>query len=215
MISRRYTTADQVLMQFDLGLRTLFAGARASRPNPAAQTSEDETALSAPQRAQAARLMRVNHCGEVCAQALYQGQALGTRNQALHASLQQAAREENDHLAWCETRLRELDARKSVLNPLFYASSFAIGFAASRLGDRWNLGFLAETERQVVRHLEQHLQQLPEQDGKSRTILAAMKEDEAQHATNAQTAGGIKLPLPVRWLMRASAKVMTKSTYWL
>ena len=159
--------------------------------------------------------MRVNHTGEVCAQALYQGQALTAQLVEVRERMEQAAMEENDHLAWCEERMKTLGSHPSIFNPLFYTGAFAIGAVAGKVGDRWSLGFLAETEHQVVEHLDAHLQRLPTQDAPSRAILQQMKEDEARHATHALEAGGARLPLPVRLLMRGFAKAMTGTTYWI
>jgi ubiquinone biosynthesis monooxygenase Coq7 len=159
--------------------------------------------------------MRVNHTGEICAQALYQGQALTARNLQAKAALEQAAQEETEHLAWTERRIAELGGRKSLLNPAWYAGSFAIGALAGLLGDRWNLGFLAETERQVVAHLEGHLQRLPAEDSKSRAIVEKMKQDEARHATTAIEHGASALPQPARDAMRLSSKVMTETAFWI
>jgi ubiquinone biosynthesis monooxygenase Coq7 len=214
-MNRRYTPVDHVLIQLDQAVCTLFGRpATTGRGNPADTTAATDR-LTAAERRQAARLMRVNHTGEVCAQALYQGQASTARQDLVKTQLLQAAAEENDHLAWCKTRLHELGSRTSVLNPLFYAGSFMIGALNGRIGDRWNLGFLAETEHQVVRHLDTHLQRLPTQDYKSHAILEAMKTDEDRHASTALAAGGVALPLPARLLMRAVAKVMTRTTYWI
>ncbi|MBX3663272.1 MAG: 2-polyprenyl-3-methyl-6-methoxy-1,4-benzoquinone monooxygenase [Burkholderiales bacterium] len=204
---------DDLIIGFDRGLRTLFAPARSMRPLPGEDLQDAE--MSPPQRALAAALMRVNHTGEVCAQALYQGQALTARDSGARAALEEAAREETEHLAWTEQRIAELGGRKSLLNPLFYAGSFAIGAAAGALGDRWNLGFLAETERQVVKHLEGHLARLPVQDRKSRAIVEQMREDEARHATTALRHGGAELPGPVKAAMQASSKLMTGGAFLL
>jgi len=159
--------------------------------------------------------MRVNHAGEICAQALYQGQALTARNPESKSALDRAAQEETEHLAWTGRRIEELGGRQSLLNPLFYAGSFAIGAAAGLLGDRWNLGFLAETERQVVAHLEGHLTRLPAGDEKSRAVVEQMKDDEARHATSAMEHGGAELPAPAKAAMRAASKVMTGTSYWI
>lgn len=210
----QYSSIDTLLINLDQAIRTVFGRPSSTgRPNPAAQTREAD--LTAAEQQRSARLMRVNHTGEVCAQALYQGQALTAHQADVRAQLEQAAREENDHLNWCEARLQELGSHTSMLNPLFYAGSFLIGALNGQRGDRWNLGFLAETERQVVRHLQGHLQCLPGQDHKSRSILETMQEDENHHATKAIAAGGAPLPLPVRLLMKAAAKVMTQTTYWV
>ena len=204
---------DRLIIEFDKGLRTLLAEAHSGRPHPG--TTLEETQLNEIEKRHAANLMRVNHCGEVCAQALYSGQSLTARNQETVAALQQAAHEETEHLAWCEKRIKELGGRTSALNPLLYGSSFLLGAVAGSLGDRWNLGFLAETERQVGRHLDAHLQQLPENDSKSRAIVAQMRDDEAQHAETAIRHGAAELPAPVTAAMQAAARTMTTSTYYL
>ena len=199
---------DQLITTFDLGLRTVFASPHASRPYPGAGPEAD---LSEAERAHAAALMRVNHVGEVCAQALYAGQSLTTKNEAVRAELEQAAKEETDHLAWCEQRINELGGRKSLLNPLWFGGAFAMGAAAGLLGDKWNLGFLAETERQVEAHLDGHLQQLPAADAKSRAVVEQMKTDEARHAQTAIDHGGAPLPQPVKWAMQFAANVMRQT----
>lgn len=204
---------DALILQFDRALRTVFAPAVSRRPHP--DDGLPEAGLDDTQRRHAAGLMRVNHSGEVCAQALYQGQALTARNPEAARALRQASDEETEHLAWCERRLTELGSHKSYLNPLWYAGSFAIGVAAGALGDRWNLGFLAETERQVEGHLEGHLHRLPEQDVKSRAIVEQMKADEIRHAETAIALGGAELPLPVKLAMKLSSKVMTQAAYWV
>jgi ubiquinone biosynthesis monooxygenase Coq7 len=204
---------DDLIIGFDKGLRTLFAPARSTRPVPG-ETLPDAD-LDAAQRALAAALMRVNHSGEICAQALYQGQALTARDSTARAALEAAAQEETEHLAWTEKRIAELGGRKSLLNPLWYAGSFAIGAAAGALGDKWNLGFLAETERQVERHLEGHLARLPQTDRKSRAIVEQMCTDEARHASTARRHGGAELPAPVKAVMQASSKVMTGTSFLL
>jgi 3-demethoxyubiquinol 3-hydroxylase len=203
---------DQLLTSADAGLRTLSGSARATRPAPVAPA---ETLLEEPDRRLAGALMRVNHVGEVCAQALYQAQALTARTLELRTQMEQAAREEQDHLAWTEQRLRELNDRPSLLNPLWYAGAFAIGLAAGRAGDRWSLGFVVETERQVEEHLAGHLDRLPAADAASRAIVARMKDEEAGHARGAEAAGAQPLPRPVRWAMRAAAKVMTTTAHRL
>ena len=213
MGNRHYSLTDTFLINIDQALRTVFNHRQTTgRANPGLV---QQSTLNSAERRQAARLMRVNHTGEVCAQALYQGQALGAEHTAVRASMRQAAAEENDHLAWCNTRLRELGSRPSILNPVFYAGSFCIGALAGKIGDRWSLGFVAETEHQVVRHLEKHLKRLPAKDHKSQAILAQMKIDEQRHATQALAAGGASLPLPIRLLMKTVSKTMTKSTYWV
>lgn len=204
---------DALILQFDRALRTVFAPAVSRRPHP--DNGLPEAELSESEKRQAAGLMRVNHSGEVCAQALYQGQALTARNPEVQQALQAASQEETEHLAWCERRLNELGSHKSYLNPLWYTGSFAIGVLAGALGDRWNLGFLAETERQVEGHLDGHLQRLPEQDAKSRAIVEQMKADEIRHAETAIAHGGTELPLPVKLAMKLTSKVMTQAAYWV
>lgn len=204
---------DAFILQFDRALRTVFAPAVSRRPHPDNGLPEGE--LSESEKRQAAGLMRVNHSGEVCAQALYQGQALIARNPEVQRALQAASDEETEHLAWCERRLTELGSHKSHLNPLWYTGSFAIGMLAGALGDRWNLGFLAETERQVEGHLEGHLQRLPAHDAKSRAIVEQMKADEIRHAETAIAHGGAELPLPVKLAMKLTSKVMTQVAYWV
>jgi ubiquinone biosynthesis monooxygenase Coq7 len=204
---------DQLIIEFDKGLRTVFAPARSVRQHPDGNCSE--ISLSESEKHHSAALMRINHSGEVCAQALYNGQALTARNPATEAALRQASQEETEHLAWCEKRIRELGGRKSLLNPVWYAGSFTLGALAGALGDKWNLGFLAETEHQVGKHIENHLSRLPAGDEKSRAILQQMKEDEARHATTALDHGGAALPAPVRLAMQLASKVMTHTTYRL
>jgi ubiquinone biosynthesis monooxygenase Coq7 len=204
---------DRLITGFDKGLRTLFAPAQSVRPVPGETLSE--APLDERGRALAAALMRVNHTGEICAQALYEGQALTARDTTAKGALEQAAREETEHLAWTERRIEELGGRKSLLNPLFYTTSFAIGVATGLLGDRWNLGFLAETERQVVEHLSGHLERLPAEDGKSRAILEQMREDEGRHATSALEHGAAALPTPARRAMRFASGIMTGTAFWV
>ena len=204
-------SVDQLITEFDTVLRTLAAPATSARKHPDAAL--DEAELSDAEKTHAAGLMRVNHCGEVCAQALYQGQALTARDPAARDALKQAAAEEVEHLAWTRQRLDELGSHRSLLNPLWYAGSFAMGVTAGLVGDKWNLGFLAETERQVTAHLESHLTQLPEQDAKSRAIVAQMAIDETSHAEQAVALGAAPLPLPVVQLMTATSKVMTSLSY--
>lgn len=210
---RSLPTLDDLIVAFDKGLRTVFAPAHSSRAVPGEDLAHAELAHS--ERAHAAALMRVNHTGEICAQALYQGQALTARNSAARAALERAAEEETEHLAWTGRRIEELGGRQSALNPLFYAGSFAIGAVAGLLGDRWNLGFLAETERQVVAHLEGHLARLPALDEKSRAVVLQMKEDEARHATTALEHGAADLPTPAKAAMRAASRVMTETWSWI
>lgn len=207
MASTHLTGFDRLIGTLDNSLRTVAARVHASRPTPGEQA--EQPLLDEAQRRESAALMRVNHVGEVCAQALYQAQALSSRDAVLQARLDQASREENDHLAWTRQRLDELGGRPSLLNPLWYAGAFAIGLVAGRLGDRVSLGFVIETERQVEAHLAGHMQRLPQADQRSRAIVEAMKADEVGHADMAAEAGGVPLPAPVRLLMRGAAKVMT------
>ena len=204
---------DRLIIGLDRALRTLCGPAASLRPVPGENLPNPE--LSAAEKRHAAALMRVNHSGEVCAQALYQGQALTARDVAARTTLEHAAAEETEHLAWTAQRIEELGGRVSVLNPFFYAGSFAIGALSGLLGDKWNMGFLAETERQVEGHLDGHLKQLPVQDEKSRAIVTQMKEDEARHANTALAHGAAELPEPVKQAMRISSRLMTVSTYRL
>ena len=202
------TNFDSLLTTADRALRTLFAHHHASRTNPASGIAD--TSLSDVEKSEASALMRVNHVGEVCAQALYTAQALATKNEALRKHLQTACEEETDHLAWTEERLKELGGRTSLLNPLWYAGAFGIGFLAAKLGgDAMSLGFVVETEKQVEAHLQSHMQRLPEKDQASRAIVAQMKADEMRHAQEAQAAGAAALPAPFKGLMRVAAGVMT------
>ena len=214
MTAHYYTPVDVLLINLDQAIRTLFGQpVTAGRSHPAAHAPPAE--LPPAEQTLAARLMRVNHTGEVCAQALYQGQALTARLATVREGMEQAASEENDHLIWCETRLKELGSHTSRLNPLFYAGAFTIGALAGKAGDRWSLGFVAETEHQVVDHLDSHLRRLPVDDQHTRAILEQMKDDEARHATQALAAGGRRLPAPIRWLMKGASKVMTRTAYWV
>ena len=214
MRDRTLNGVDRLIVNLDQGLRTVFGRPKVTgRPDPADQVPE--AALDENERRHVAGLMRVNHTGEVCAQALYQGQALTARLPRVRERMQQASAEENDHLAWCERRLRELDSRTSLFNPLWYAGSFVIGAAAGLAGDRWSLGFVAETEHQVVDHLTDHLDRLPESDARSRAILDQMRADEGHHATVALEAGGAKLPAPIRKLMTMTSRIMTATAYRL
>jgi ubiquinone biosynthesis monooxygenase Coq7 len=199
---------DRLISAADSALRTLFAVPRASRPCPT--LPGEASTLDAAEQRDAGALMRVNHVGEICAQALYASQALATRNPGLRTHFDAAAREETDHLAWTQSRMDELGARPSLLNPLWYAGAFGIGLLAGKLGgDRVSLGFVVETERQVEAHLASHMERLPQGDHASRAIVAQMKDDEARHAAEAQAAGGMALPAPLKHLMRAAAKLMT------
>ena len=204
---------DRLIVEFDKGLRTLFSQAHSVRPYPDAQLVDPPLADS--EKKHAAALMRVNHTGEICAQALYQGQALTARDPAVQQRLQQAAREETEHLAWTAHRVHELGGHLSVLNPLWYSGSLAMGAMAGLLGDKWNLGFLAETERQVGQHLQSHLDKLPAQDEKSRAIVTQMYIDETAHADMAVELGGAPLPRPVQWAMQLNGKLMTNTVYWV
>jgi len=202
---------DGLIAQVDRALRTVSNVADASRASPADALPEAE--LTEADRRHAAALMRVNHVGEVCAQALYQGQALTAKDARARQALERAAREEEDHLAWSEQRVRELGGRTSLLNPLWYAGALAIGAVAGALGDRWNLGFLAETERQVEEHLSGHLERLPSEDARTRTLVEAMRADEARHRDTAMRLGAAELPPPIRLAMRLASGLMTRIAY--
>jgi ubiquinone biosynthesis monooxygenase Coq7 len=217
-------TLDEVISEFDRGLRSMTGVSRMSRPIPESTMSgsdaqgdvlSEESQLTEKERAHSAGLMRVNHVGEVCAQALYQAQKLATNSPELKASFERAAREEENHLAWTSTRLKDLESRPSLLNPLWYAGALAIGFVAGRFGDRASLGFMAETERQVEQHLDGHMKTLPVNDHASRAIVEQMRLDESAHAAAAIGAGGSEVPFPVRALMRAASKVMTRTAYYI
>jgi 3-demethoxyubiquinol 3-hydroxylase len=204
---------DRMIVEFDKGLRTLFSQAHSARAYPDANVPE--TPMDEAERKKAAALMRVNHSGEICAQALYQGQALTARDPVVQQKLQQAAQEETEHLAWTAKRVHELGGHLSLLNPFWYTASLAIGAVAGLLGDRWNLGFLAETERQVGDHLQSHLDRLPPHDEKSRAIVVQMYTDEVGHADMARSLGGAELPQPVQLAMKLNGKVMTSTSYWV
>jgi ubiquinone biosynthesis monooxygenase Coq7 len=204
---------DSLIIEFDKGLRTLFAKAPTARPYPDADIPDAE--MTAAEKKHAAALMRINHTGEICAQALYQGQALTAKDPKVEARLNHAAWEETEHLAWTSHRVYELGGRLSLLNPIWYTSSLAIGALAGALGDKWNLGFLAETERQVGAHLQHHLDTLPPQDAKSRAVAQQMFTDEVGHADMAVELGAAELPLPVKVAMRGMSQVMTKTVYWV
>ena len=213
---RAYNRIDHVIIGISRMMESFGAAprtGRATRPFPA--TSVDDDGLSAEERRRAGRYMRVNHVGEVCAQALYHSQALTARERGVREHMERAAEEENDHLAWCEQRIEELGARRSLLNPLWRLGAFAIGGIASIAGDKWNLGFVAETERQVVAHLQDHLGKLPETDARSREVVAQMQADEHRHAEAAVEAGAAELPPPVRGLMRLASRVMTTTAHWI
>ena len=214
MTARQLSPLDQLLANAQQALATVFGDApEPGRPSPAEDV--DDAPLSSREKRHAAGLMRINHAGEIAAQALYQGQALTARLDEVRDAMDEAAREETDHLAWCEARLDELDSHVSVLNPLWYAGSFVIGATAGLLGDRWSLGFVGETEKQVCAHLEGHIRGLPSGDQRSRAIIHQMLEDEARHGDTAMAAGGAVLPPPVRDAMQLMSKVMTKSAYWI
>jgi len=214
MKTRSYSLVDTLIMNLDQAVRTLAGKPLVSgRPDPAAD--REEQPLSETEKTESARLMRVNHSGEVAAQALYQGQALTARLDAVRERMEQAAQEENDHLEWCQRRVEALGGHLSYLNPLWYAGSFAIGAVAGAVGDKWSLGFVAETEKQVITHLDQHLARMSENDTRSRAVLRQMKIDEAHHGAMAKAAGGAELPAPVKSLMRLTSRVMTRAAYWL
>lgn len=204
---------DRVIQEFDYALRAVFAPARTVRPLPGAALPDACTEISEKQHV--VGLMRVNHCGEICAQALYQGQALTSRDPVVREALRSAANEETEHLAWTEQRIAELGGRKSCLNPLWYVGSLSLGLVAGALGDKWNLGFLAETERQVEAHLDSHLLSLPQADGRSRAIVEQMRLDEIRHAETAIHYGAAELPGVVKQAMKLAAKVMTGAAYRL
>ena len=226
MIQQRdYHRTDRLIIGLSRGLSCAFGvmtdtlasfSAESTKPPrafPAKSADDDE--FNDAERRRSGRYMRVNHVGEVCAQALYRSQALTARDPRIRERMRRAAAEENDHLAWCEQRIEELGAHKSLLNPLWHAGAFAIGGLAGLAGDRWNLGFVAETERQVVAHLERHLHKLPHNDARSREVVAQMKKDEHQHAEAAVEAGAAELPPPVKGLMRLASKVMTSTAHWI
>jgi 3-demethoxyubiquinol 3-hydroxylase len=204
---------DNVINTFDAALRTVFAEARASRPRPDASINQDTIADE--QKQEVVALMRINHVGEVCAQALYSGQAFTSRNPQVVEALKHAAAEETDHLAWCESRIKELGGRKSLLNPVWYGGSFMLGAVAGAIGDKWNLGFLAETEQQVSAHLSSHLDALPIEDIKTRAIIEQMHTDEMSHAKEAVNLGAAELPNTIKSMMRLSSKIMTSTAYYI
>lgn len=212
-MDRQYSAVDRLLIRLQDAVASVTPPPRPDRPNPGAAVEEVE--LSAAERRHAAGLMRVNHAGEVAAQALYQGHALVARSDDIRRHMLDAAAEERSHLAWCEERLRELGEGPSKLDPLWYAGSFAIGALAGLAGDRWSLGFVEETEKQVSEHLSGHLEKLPGDDARSRAIVEQMRDDEDRHGREAAAAGARQLPRPVQGLMRAVARVMTRSAYWV
>jgi 3-demethoxyubiquinol 3-hydroxylase len=209
----RTPSINSLIQQFDGALRVLNGVGHPARPSPA--TPVEQQQLSESDRKTSARLMRVNHCGEICAQALYVAQGLTSEDPYIQETMQQAAREETDHLLWCEARLTELNSHKSYLNPLFYTMSFVSGAVSGLLGNRFNLGFVAATEEQVVKHLEEHLQGLPSEDKRSQAILEQMKLDEDQHRSDALSRGGMDFPKPFKSIMTAVSKLMTRTTYWV
>lgn len=204
---------DKLINAFDTGLRTVFAEAKARRAHPDDEIKED--GIAAEQKKHTIALMRINHVGEVCAQALYSGQAFSSRNPTVVEAMKHAAEEETDHLAWCESRIKELGGRKSLLNPVWYIGSFTMGAIAGAIGDKWNLGFLAETEQQVSAHLSSHLDKLPIEDVKTRVILEQMYEDELSHAESAQQLGAAALPSSIKHTMKFASKVMTATAYYV
>lgn len=214
MTDRNYSTLDRLLDVVDTGLRTVFSTPpMGERGNPADTVEEAE--LSDAEKDLAGRLMRINHAGEVAAQGLYTGQALTAHLPDVREKMEQAAEEENDHLNWCATRVKEMGTHTSYLDPIWYAGSVTIGALAGLAGDKWSLGFVAETEKQVVAHLDSHLAQVDEKDKKTRAILAQMKDDEGKHATVALEAGGASLPAPIQSFMKLTSKIMTRSVYWI
>lgn len=210
---RQYSPTDRLVIGATRTLATLFTRPRSSRDYPA--THVEDGSMNAEERTLAGRYMRVNHVGEICAQALYQSQAFTAGSETARNQMQQAATEEIDHLSWCERRLDELGSHKSILNPVWYTASFAIGTIAGMAGDKWNLGFVAETEKQVVAHLDDHLGRLPDKDIRSRQVISQMRSDEADHAQQAVNAGAAELPATVKGLMRMASKIMTRTAYWI
>ena len=214
MTERAFSTFDRIINEIDKGIRTSFGPPpRAERPNPAKEKEEHE--LPDRESELAGRFMRINHAGEICAQGLYQGQALTARLPKVRKKMEEAAQEENDHIAWTADRIRELGGHTSYLNPIWYAGSFALGAFAGLAGDKWSLGFVAETEKQVVEHLNGHLSKLSEKDKKSRAILEQMRVDEGKHATTAITAGAASFPRPIQRLMKFTSMIFTNTTYWV
>jgi ubiquinone biosynthesis monooxygenase Coq7 len=213
MNQRQFSFLDHLIAHVDNGVRTLFGENHSTRANPADTRADKE--LNSAEKQLAGRLMRINHAGEVAAQGLYQGQALTAKLPNVRAQTEEAAQEEVDHLAWCKSRTEELGTRTSLLDPVWYIGSVTIGAVAGLAGDKWSLGFVTETERQVVKHLEGHLEQLPQHDEKSRAILEQMKIDEQHHATTALEAGAAELPTPIKKAMTLTSKIMTKTAYWI
>ncbi|MFM7294868.1 MAG: 2-polyprenyl-3-methyl-6-methoxy-1,4-benzoquinone monooxygenase [Burkholderiales bacterium] len=206
---------DSLICELDAGLRNVFAKPLASRPLPVGSVAPETAPMAAADSTESMRLMRVNHVGEVCAQALYQGQLAVARNPQTRAILEHAAREERDHLAWCASRVAELGGKTSVLSPLFYAGAWTMGVVSGLAGDKWSMGFLVETERQVEAHLDQHLATLPVTDYRTRAIVERMRLDEIEHGNSGEAAGATPLPLPIKAAMRASSRIMTATTYWV
>ena len=207
------TKIDNLITEFDTGLRTLFAKPHSIRAHPDAMIAEVD--LTEAEKRLASALMRVNHTGEVCAQALYSGQLLSSQNSETASALKQAALEETEHLAWCETRIKQLGGHTSLLNPFFYIGSFSLGVIAGAIGDKWSLGFVEETEKQVGSHLANHLEKIPQSDLKTRKIIEQMQQDEAKHAYQAKLHGAAELPTPAKFLMKHVSKLMTSSSYYL
>ncbi|MBA58428.1 MAG: demethoxyubiquinone hydroxylase family protein [Gammaproteobacteria bacterium] len=210
---RNLSFIDQFFVEVDEAVRTLTVNKTVGRSRPDKKYSDDHMTLQT--KALSGKLIRVNHCGEVCAQALYRGQRFISKDKRIKDFMEEAASEETEHLAWCESRLKELNTKTSILNPVFYAASFASGILAGIAGDKFSLGFVAETEKQVVKHLDKHLSLLPEEDIKSRVILEEMKKQEEGHKESAVANGGKKLPKEIRRIMSTLSKVMTKTTYWI
>lgn len=216
MNERKYSPFDQLMLHIDSGVKTVFGTPEGTGRTVAInEPSKPAGSLSKDAQTESMRLMRINHTGEVAAQALYQGQALTAKLETVRESMEQAAKEENDHLLWCDQRVRELGGRPSIFNPIFYVGSYLIGATAGLIGDKWSLGFVAETERQVVIHISEHLQRIDDTDYKSRAILEQMRIDEEAHGHHALEAGGVLLPEPVQRAMTAVSKVMTGTTYWV
>ena len=212
---RNYNSTDHLLSQIDKGLRTLFVKQNVKTAQSQADTIDTDASLSKENQKQAARLMRVNHAGEIAAQGLYHGHSVVAKDKEIRQKFTQSANEEQAHLEWCEKRLNELQDRPSVFTPVWYLGSFAMGAAVGAFGDKWSLGFVSETEKQVVKHLDKHLERLPQDDFKSREILLKMREDEMMHDKKAQAAGAYELPQAAKTLMTFVSKIMTKTSYWI
>ena len=212
---RNLNTSDRFLSQIDKGLHTLFVKPNSKTTPSPADGANNKTDLSATEKKLSARLMRVNHAGEIAAQGLYHGHMMMAKDAKIKQKFDQSAKEEASHLSWCEKRLNDLQDRPSIFTPIWYLGSYAMGAAVGTLGDKWSLGFVSETEKQVVKHLDKHLSRLPEEDIKSREILLKMREEEVLHDKNAQAAGAYELPWPAKMLMNAVSKIMTKTSYWI